>query len=123
MEPNNDFTTALKFTAEHEGFFSNDKADPGGKTKYGISDAGDGTIDGLIDLDRDGDGDVPVEELTEEQAIEYLFNHYWKAAGCNSISVIDFGYAVFTKSSSFYCRRLSEKALDRYGQACKIRLW
>ena len=82
----NDFTQAVKFTAKWEGFFSNDSVDPGGKTKYGISDAGDGTVDGLIDLDRDGDGDVPVEELTQEQAVEYLYNHYWRASGCDAIA-------------------------------------
>lgn len=82
----NEFTQAVKFTAKWEGFFVNDKADPGGKTKYGISDAGDGTVDGLVDLDRDGHGDVRVEDLTQEQAVEYLYNHYWRAAGCDVVA-------------------------------------
>lgn len=86
MNYSNEFTQALKFTAKWEGFFVNDKADPGGKTKYGISDAGDGIVDGLIDLDRNGTGDVAVEALTEEQAVEYLYNHYWRAAGCDVVA-------------------------------------
>lgn len=86
MTYSNEFTQAVRFTAKWEGFFSNDKADPGGKTKYGISDAGDGVIDGLIDLDRDGDGDVRVEELTQEQAVQYLYNYYWLAAGCDVVA-------------------------------------
>jgi len=79
------FWQAMRFTEKWEGFFSNDKADPGGKTKYGISDAGDGTIDGMIDLDRDGKGDVKVEELTQGQAIEYLHRWYWQASGAASL--------------------------------------
>lgn len=86
MNYSNEFTQALKFTAKWEGFFVNDKADPGGKTKYGISDAGDGVVDGLIDLDRNGSGDVAVEALTEEQAVGYLHEHYWRAAGCDAIA-------------------------------------
>lgn len=83
--PTNAFMKAMKFTAKWEGGWVNDKADPGGKTNYGISDAGDGTIDGLIDLDRDGKGDVKVEELTREQALNIYFKFYWLAAGCDKL--------------------------------------
>ena len=78
---------ALQFTLKYEGGWVNDKADPGGKTNYGISDAGDGTIDGMIDLDRDGDGDVKAEDLTREQAIKIYFDHYWKVAGCHRLEL------------------------------------
>lgn len=83
----NNFTKAMQFVGKWEGFYSDDKADPGGKTKYGISDAGDGTIDGLIDIDRDGAGDVLVPDLTWEQALEVYWKHYWIPAGCNERSV------------------------------------
>lgn len=84
---NNNFMTALKFTSKWEGGFSNDKVDPGGKTKFGISDAGDGTVDGLVDIDRNGTGDVPVEDLTLEQAVQVYYNAYWKPSGCDSMEL------------------------------------
>ena len=84
---NNDFMRATKFTSKWEGGFVNDKVDPGGKTKYGISDAGDGTIDGLIDLERDGKGDIKVEDLTLEQAMNIYYKAYWLAAGCDKLEL------------------------------------
>jgi len=83
----NNFTQAMKFTSKWEGFFSNDKADPGGKTKYGVSDKADGTIDGMIDLDRDGTGDVAVEALITEQALKYYMDYYWTPAGCDALEL------------------------------------
>ena len=106
---NNDFMKAMKFTMKWEGGWVNDKADPGGKTNYGISDAGDGTIDGLIDLDRDGDGDIKVEELTREQALNLYFKFYWLAAGCDKLplpmAVVVFDTAVncgVARAEDFY---------------------
>jgi lysozyme family protein len=78
---------AMKFVAKWEGGWANDKADPGGKTNYGISDAGDGTIDGMIDLDRDGDGDVKPEDLTREQALQVYYKFYWLEAGCDKLKL------------------------------------
>ena len=83
----NNFTKALEFVTKWEGIYSNDKFDPGGKTKYGISDAGDGTIDGLVDLDGDGTGDVKVEELTLEQAIQRYKTAYWDASKCDLLEL------------------------------------
>ena len=90
----NNFTQALKFVAKWEGGFSNDKVDPGGKTKYGISDAGDGTIDNLIDLERDGIGDVKVEDLTRAQAIDIYYKFYWRASECDKATLSE-AVAVF----------------------------
>lgn len=90
----NNFLRAMKFVAKWEGGFSDDKRDSGGKTNYGISDAGDGTIDGLIDLDRDGTGDVKAEELTLEQAMQVYWKFYWLAAGCDKLA-LDSAVAVF----------------------------
>jgi lysozyme family protein len=87
MTYDNNFTRALTFTMKWEGWFSNDKVDPGGKTKFGISDAGDGTVDGLADLNRDGVGDVPVESLTREQAMDIYYKFYWLACRCNTMNI------------------------------------
>jgi len=105
-----DFWNALRFTEKWEGFFSDDKADPGGKTKYGISDAGDGTIDGLIDLDRDGKGDVKVEELTLGQACEYLWRWYWQAAEC---AALPWPYNACVFDAAVNCGVGRAKAWDR----------
>ena len=85
---NNNFMKAMVFVKKWEGVFSDDSFDPGGKTKYGISDAGDGTIDGLVDIDRDGKGDVKVEELTLEQAIQCYYNSYYVPRGCNDMPLV-----------------------------------
>ena len=74
---------ALTFTSKWEGGFSNDKADPGGKTKYGISDAGDGTVDGLVE------GKTKVEDLTLPQAMEIYYRKYWLASGCGKLELPD----------------------------------
>ncbi len=95
-----DFWNALRFVEKWEGFFSDDKEDPGGKTKYGISDAGDGTVDGMIDLDRDGKGDVKVEDLTKGQAVEYLWNYYWIASGA---SALPYPYSAVVFDSAVNC--------------------
>ena len=52
----------------HEGGYVNHPSDPGGETKFGVSDRADGKIDGYIDIDGDGIGDVPVKKLTIEDA-------------------------------------------------------
>jgi len=49
--------------------YTNDPNDSGAGTKYGISDARDGKVDGLTDINNDGKGDVKVENLTRDQAI------------------------------------------------------
>ena len=85
---------ALRFTLKWEGGFSDDKVDPGGLTKYGISDKGDGTLDRLIDLERDGKGDIPVKELTREQAYKIYETFYWIPAGCEALPLAE-SVAVF----------------------------
>ncbi len=71
------FDEAAFFTLQMEGGFVASPADPGGATNYGISDRADGKTDGLIDTDRDGRGDVPVRELTHDQALAVYRKFYW----------------------------------------------
>lgn len=80
-----DFDLAFEVLMEHEGGYVDDKDDPGGATKYGISLRwlqslgdmdGDGWLDG--DLDRDGDVDAnDIRMLTPETAKEKYFNQFW----------------------------------------------
>jgi len=57
--------------------YTNDPNDSGAGTKYGISDARDGKVDGLTDINNDGKGDVKVENLTRDQAIEIYKKLYF----------------------------------------------
>lgn len=59
-----DFKFAVPLTLQHEGGYVNNPADKGGPTKYGITQ-------------KDMPG-VDIESLTEQQAIQYYAEHYWK---------------------------------------------
>lgn len=73
------FEDAIEHILGNEGGYVNDPTDRGGETNYGVSDAGDGKADGLIDLDRDGVGDVSPKNLSKQQAVEYYRRHYWRS--------------------------------------------
>jgi lysozyme family protein len=60
-----DFRIAVKLTLTHEGGYVNNPNDSGGPTKYGVTQ-------------KDLPG-VDIESLTEDQAISYYAEHYWKA--------------------------------------------
>lgn len=59
-----DFQQAVQKTLVHEGGFTNNPHDKGGPTKYGITQA-----------DMPG---VNIADITQEQAITYYSEHYWK---------------------------------------------
>jgi lysozyme family protein len=59
-----DMELAIRKTLIHEGGFVDDPADPGGATKYGITQK---------DLP-----DVDISAITEQQAIDYYKQHYVK---------------------------------------------
>ncbi len=75
----------------HEGFgtYTDDKADPGGPTRWGMSlkyleilgdDDGDGWLDG--DLDHDGDVDADdIRLMTRDKAKEILLSRFWNRYG------------------------------------------
>jgi|SRR5208282_388441 len=59
-----DFQAAVQKTLVHEGGYVNCPADSGGATNMGIEQR---------DLP-----DVPIKDLTVEQAVQYYSEHYWK---------------------------------------------
>lgn len=59
-----DFNTAVAKTLTHEGGYVNNPADPGGATKYGITQA-----------DMPG---VNIAAITPQMATAYYQEHYWK---------------------------------------------
>lgn len=58
------FLPAVRKTLQFEGGYSNDPQDPGGATKYGITQ-------------RDMP-DVNIQDITEEDAAKYYQDRYWK---------------------------------------------
>ena len=62
------FDRAIKFVLKWEGGYSNNPADPGGETKFGISKKAYPAVD--------------IKELTEEQARAIYRRDYWDKAGC-----------------------------------------
>ena len=55
----NDFQKSMKFVLDAEGGYTNDPADPGGETNYGI--------------DKRSHADVDIKALTVEQATDIYF--------------------------------------------------
>jgi hypothetical protein len=80
MQNLNDFRKALQYVLKWEGGYSNDPADPGGETKYGIAKRYHPSLD--------------IASLTPEQAANIYANEYWDACGCDSIP-FPFNAAVF----------------------------
>lgn len=59
-----DFNIAVKLTLQNEGGFTDNPADPGGATNMGIEQR---------DLPN-----IPIRDLTVEQATKYYAENYWK---------------------------------------------
>lgn len=65
------FDRAVAIVLEREGVLSDDKNDPGGITKYGISKRAYPALD--------------IASLTKDQAIAIYRKDYWDAAHCNTL--------------------------------------
>lgn len=67
----NDFDTAFATLIGHEGGYVNDKRDPGGETKFGIS--------------KRAYPDVDIASLTVDQAKAIYKRDYWDRARCSEL--------------------------------------
>ena len=64
------FKWIIKFVLDAEGGYTNDPADPGGETNYGI--------------DKRSHADVDIKALTVEQATDIYFAEYWIKYKCDA---------------------------------------
>lgn len=94
------FDRAVEFVLGHEGEYSNDVADPGGETKFGISKRSYPSID--------------IKALTRKDAIGIYRKDYWNLCKCDQIpwpiAVILFDSAV--NQGPVAAIRLLQKSLD-----------
>lgn len=94
------FNKSLRLVFGHEGGYVNNPNDPGGETKFGISDRRDGLMDGHADIDGDRVPDVRIKLLTLEQAGRIYWREYWQPLRCDelhpSIAYVLFDTAVNT---------------------------
>lgn len=79
-EMKNNFEKAVAFVLSHEGLYSNNPADPGGETKYGIS--------------KRAHPDMDIKNLTLDEAKAIYRNGYWDDCNCDMLPY-PFDVAIF----------------------------
>jgi len=88
-----DLDEALEYLLEHEGGWSNHKADRGGATMYGVTQA---TYNAY--RKQKGKPSQTVRNITKDEVRDLYVTMYWKAAGCDKlpwpISYLTFDAAV-----------------------------
>lgn len=84
------FSSALAWLLrpDVEGGEVNHPADRGGHTKYGIADVADGKKDGMADLDRDGQPDIAIRDLTPAHTELFYRANYWLPARCDRVDSV-----------------------------------
>lgn len=95
-----DWGAAIVFVLKMEGGLTEDPADPGGLTKYGISQKSYPNLD--------------IRNLTEDQAREIYKKDYWLPCSCNDLPT-PFAIAVFdtaVNQGHTKAKRLLQIALD-----------
>ncbi len=68
-----------------EGGYCDVAGDTGGKTNFGIADARDGKLDGMADLDGDGNGDKAIKDLVLGDTKAVYKRDYWDMCKCDQL--------------------------------------
>ena len=109
------FDRALEFVLAREGGFSNDVADPGGATNYGITQA-------TYNKWRAGKEPYPVKDISLTEVATIYHERFWLPSGCESfpghqywpLAIVHFDGAVnhgTNKRNRFRCVRFLQRAL------------
>ncbi|MDR3151249.1 MAG: hypothetical protein LBT67_00155 [Holosporaceae bacterium] len=99
------FLKAFDYVMYHEGGYVNDKADPGGETKFGISKRSYPHLD--------------IKNLTRDQARKIYFCDFWMKAKCEQIDNDDIATKFFDLCVNMgipQAVRLIQRALRSAGQ-------
>lgn len=75
------FRKALEHTLRHEGVFSNHAWDPGGKTKYGVTER---VWEAWKEENR-RHGMVSIQDITPQMAEEVYYSEYWVSPGFHRV--------------------------------------
>lgn len=113
--PEERFQYAVKVVLKHEGGLSNNKADPGGITKYGLS------LRFLKNenIDDDGDGDVDLDDVIHldlSDADEIYAKFWWQKYNYNEINDLKLATKIFDSSVNMgasQCHKLLKRAINR----------
>lgn len=101
--PKSNLDKALDFVIDAEGGWVNDKYDPGGETKYGIS--------------RRSYPNVDIANLTPDQARDIYVRDFWGPFNCDKmpfpVALGVFGLAVMSYDDA---ARIIQKSLESLGQ-------
>lgn len=112
--PNPRYEYASNVVLEHEGYFSNDKKDPGGATQWGISlrflqRAGIDVIeDNVIDLED-------VKAITKEDAKAIYYTYFWKKYQIDKIESLILATKLLDMSvnmGNFEATKLLQKSIN-----------
>ena len=119
------FAAALKKLFHEEGGWSNNPADHGGATNYGISlrflvaeGAFDSDHDGRADFDLDMDGDIDwrdVKELKRGDAAELYHRCFWQRLDCEQFPA-PLGEAMFDQGVNggiFAAKKMLQRAINQ----------
>ena len=109
------FQYAVSIVLKHEGLFSDNKADPGGATNFGISLRYLQSIN--LDVDKDGDVDKnDIRKINQQEAKQIYKKHWWDKYKYNQIRDLNVATKVFDLAvnvGSKQAHKLLQRAINR----------